>query len=171
MNTWAPLWSFAVESSIWDEPDVVFKVFMTMLAVKDADHIVRFSAYQIGRKSRKTETEVLDALKVLSSPDKRRIEQQEFGGRRIKAVEDGWLILNGEKYRNMVSIEMKKARNRRAQEAFRQRQKEKALRGGTQMAGEAAYLKAVDAPSQQRIEDEMEENRREFSGKDLSDAE
>lgn len=139
MRTWAPLWNGIVESSIWDEPDAVVKVFLTMLAVKDADHIVRKSAYQLGKLSRKSETEVLDALKVLSSADTKRIEPQPFEGRRIEAVEDGWLVLNGEKYRAMVRDEMRKARNRRAQAAYRERQK-----GKTALPGEQDYEHALN---------------------------
>ena len=135
MRTWAPLWNGIVDSSVWDEEDMVVKVFLTMLALKDADHIVRMSPYQIGFRSRKTETEVLRALTVLSSPDTKRTEPQPFEGRRIKAVEEGWLILNGEKYRQMVSDEMRRARNRRSQAAYRQRQQAKLL------AGEGHYLK------------------------------
>lgn len=123
MNTWAPLWSGIVDSSIWDEPDYVVKVFLTMLAVKDADHVVRFNAYQLGRKARKSELEVLEALRILSMPDTKRTEHQEFGGRRIRAVEDGWMVLNGEKYREKVRVEMRRARQRKAQKAYRERQK------------------------------------------------
>jgi len=129
MNTWAPLWNGIVDSSIWDEPDYVIKVFVTMMALKDADHVVRLTAYQIGKRSKKDEREVLDALKILSSPDTKRLEKQAHDGRRIMAVEEGWLILNGEKYRAMVSLEMKRARNRRAQKAWRERQKSKPLPG------------------------------------------
>lgn len=151
MNTWAPLWSFCVESSLWDEPDYVVKVFLTMMAVKDADHIVRFTAYQLARKARKTEVEVLDALKILSSPDVRRKERQEFNGRRIKAVEDGWLILNGEKYREMVSIEMKKARDRKAAKAYRERQK--AMKNaGKPLPGEAAAVAAMESGDQSEVD-------------------
>jgi len=124
-KTWAPLWSGIVDSSVWDEPDHVVKVFLTMLALKDADHVVRMTAYQIGRRSRKTEAEVLDALKVLSSPDSKRLEPQPFDGRRIEAVEEGWLVLNGAKYREMVSLEMRRAKNRRAQAKFREKEKTK----------------------------------------------
>lgn len=123
MKTWAPLWSGIVDSSIWDEPDHVVKVFVTMLALKDADHVCRLSAYQIASRSKKSEMEVLDALKILSSPDSKRMEPQPFEGRRVQAVEDGWLILNGEKYREMVQVEMRRARMRRAQAAWRERQK------------------------------------------------
>lgn len=119
MRTWAPLWSGIVDSSIWDEPDSVCKIFLTMLALKDADHIYRGNAYNLARQARKTEVEVLDALKMLSSPDTKRVEPQPFDGRRIEAVEEGWLILNGDKYRSLVQLEMKRARNRKAQAVFR----------------------------------------------------
>lgn len=137
MNTWCPIWSGVTESSVWDEPDYVCKVFVTMLARKDSDHIYRGNAYNLGRQSRKSEKEVLDALKILSSPDGRRIEKQEFNGRRIESVEDGWLILNGEKYRQKVQEEMRKARWRRAQTAKRRRAQ--ALQSGEPITGEVKY--------------------------------
>lgn len=148
MNTWAPLWSFSPESSLWDEPDYVFKVFITMMAVKDADHVVRFTAYQLARKARKTEEEVMKALKVLSGPDRRRMEHQEFEGRRVQKVEEGWLILNGEKYRAMVSLEMRRARNRRGQAAHRERQKRQAAANDR----ERRYVKAAEAGDVERAE-------------------
>lgn len=123
MKTWAPLWSGIVTSSIWDEPDYVLKIFLTMMALKDSDHVVRLSAYQIGKFAKKGEAEVLEALKILSSPDTKRIEPQEYEGRRIQAVEEGWLILNGQKYRDMVRLEMVRSKNRKAQAAYRARQK------------------------------------------------
>ena len=123
MNTWTPLWSGIVESSLWEESGDVVKVFMTLLARKDADHVCRMTAYAISKVCNIDEIEVLEILKVLASPDKRRKEQQQYGGRRIKAVESGWLILNGEKYRQMVSDEMRRARLRRAQANFRAKRK------------------------------------------------
>lgn len=129
-----------MESSLWEEPDYVVKIFMTMLAKKDSDHIYRGTAFALGKQANKPEAEVLKALQVLSSPDKRRMEHQEYDGRRIKAVEDGWLILNGERYREMVSEEMRKARNRRSQAAWRARQKE--LRNGRDQVGYATWAKS-----------------------------
>lgn len=123
MRHFAPLWSMIVDSSLWGEPDYVCKIFITMLALKDADDVVRMNPYQLAQRARKTETEVLDALRILSSPDTRRIEPQPHEGRRIQAVEDGWLILNGEKYREMMKREMEKARWRRAQAKQREKQK------------------------------------------------
>lgn len=79
------------------------KIFITLLALKDRDHVVRMNAYQIGEMAKKSEGDVIKALEVLSNPDKRRLEPQPFEGRRIKKVEDGWLILNGDKYQQMMS--------------------------------------------------------------------
>jgi hypothetical protein len=144
MNTWAPLWSGIVDSSLWEEDGDVVKVFMTLLATKDSDHVCRMDAYRIAKKCYLDELQVLDILKVLASPDKRRKVKQEHGGRRIKAVEDGWLILNGEKYREMVKTEMRKARVRRAQAAFRNRQQAK-KNGAPTMAEVEAHEGVVGA--------------------------
>lgn len=138
MDTWSPIWSKIVDSSLWEEPDFVVKVFMTMLAKKDADFIVRGNAYEIARWARKTEAEALKALEVLSRPDKRRLEPQEHDGRRIEKVEEGWLILNGEKYREAIRKIKRKQQQADNQRAYRERQK---LRGKP-LPGEAAALAA-----------------------------
>jgi len=121
MKFWTPLWNGIVDSSLWDLPDYVVKVFLTMLAIKDMDMVVRITVYGLAKRSRKTEDQVMDALKILSSPDDKRLEKQPFEGRRVMAVEDGWLILNGQKYQEMVRVEQLKAKNRRAQANFRAR--------------------------------------------------
>lgn len=138
MIHWTPLWSMIVDSSIWSEPDYVCKIFVTMLALKDSDDVCRYNAYQLAQRAHKTEQEVLDALRVLASPDSRRIEQQEHEGRRIKAVQDGWLILNGQKYREMVSIQMKRARWRRAKAEARKKAEEEKKKGNPKYSPTAA---------------------------------
>jgi plasmid stabilization system protein ParE len=130
------LWSSIVDSSLWTEPDHVLKIFLTMLALKDADHVYRGTAFNLARRANKTEAEVLDALKVLASPDKTRVEAQPFEGRRIQMCEDGWKILNGEKYRQQVQDEMRKARWRRAQ----QKRRDKAKGHSHGMPGERSAL-------------------------------
>lgn len=124
MSGWTPVWSMIVDSSLWEEPDYVCKVFLTMLAIKDHDHIVRLDPYKLAKKSHKTEQEVIDALKVLSSPDTRRLSPQEFEGRRIEKVEDGWLMLNGEKYRRMMSRIQRREYQAEWQRGYRDRQKQ-----------------------------------------------
>jgi hypothetical protein len=100
---YVPMFGKVVDSSLWEEEDLVVKVFLTILAKQDPDHIVRGSAYNIAQWARKTEKEVLGALEVLSSPDTKRLEPQPFDGRRIERVPDGWLILNGSKYQEEMA--------------------------------------------------------------------
>lgn len=139
MDYYTPLWSGVVDSSLWDEPDPVVKVFVTMLAIKDPDFVVRKTAYQIGRCARKTEAEVLEALEVLSSPDTKRLEPQPHEGRRLERVSDGWLILNGKKYQEKMREEAERARWRKAQAAKREREKKpKPSHNGSSAAYEAA---------------------------------
>jgi hypothetical protein len=149
MRTFAPLWSGIVDSSIWDEPDYVVKVFLTMMALKDADQICRLNTYQLATRARKSELEVIDALRILSSPDTRRIGEQEFEGRRVQAVEEGFLLLNGVKYTKMMSEEMARRRNARAQAAYRERQRKKFNKSGP-LPGEATFCKTGEMPHEYR---------------------
>lgn len=144
------MFSKIVDSSIWAEPDDVVKVFITMLALKDYDHVVRFNAFALGQRSHKTEAQVLEALKVLSSPDKTRLEPQPFEGRRIGKVSDGWLILNGAFY----EAEMKKI-NRRAYKSQWQRDKRSEGKvSEAYMASERRFLKAEARGDQQAADNE-----------------
>jgi hypothetical protein len=149
MDFYTPIFSKIVDSSLWSEPDYVVKVFLTLLAKKDRDQIVRGSAYNIACWAKKTEAEVMDALKLLAAPDTRRIEPQPHEGRRIERTPEGWLILNGLYYQNLMSTV-----NRRAYKAG----KEKERRERKKLAGddgkpvgakfkdrERRYGKAMDA--------------------------
>lgn len=107
MSCWSPLWSQIVNSSLWREPYHVRILFTSMLAVKDRNFIVYGDSFKLSDIAKITEEEAIDGLRVLSSPDTKRIAPQEYEGRRIRAVEGGWLILNAQKYRDMVRREYK----------------------------------------------------------------
>lgn len=123
MSLWNPLFSKVVQSSLWVEPYHVRLLFLTMLAVKDRDHVVRHSDFALHRLANITQAETQEALKILSSPDTRRQDVQEFDGRRIQKVADGWTILNGEKYQQMISAEARRARQRAYQQSLRNARK------------------------------------------------
>lgn len=139
MNTWTPLFSKLVDSSLWSEPDHVCKVFVTMLALKDADQVVRYNAFGLAQRAHKTEKEVLEALKILSSPDKKRLEPQPFDGRRIEKVDGGWKLLNGQFYEDMM-----RSLNRRAYQAQWQKEYRAKKKGGGS-ARERASVEAFGA--------------------------
>ena len=120
MNCFAPIFSKIVDSSLWREDDKVCKMFVTLLAIKDSDHVARGNAFTLGNKcwgsNPDAERMALDALKILQEPDTRRIEPQPFEGRRIEKVADGYLVLNGQAYEDMmrmVSRRVYKARKER----------------------------------------------------------
>jgi len=125
MNRYTPIWDRLPDSSVWEEPYHVRILWITMLSLKDRDHVVRYDAYGLRKRANITDEETAEGLKVLSDPDRRR-PGQEDGGRRIEKHAEGWLILNGEKYQNMM-----REANRRAYKADWQREK----RGGGVKSG------------------------------------
>jgi hypothetical protein len=126
MNYFSPLSDAIVDSSIWEEPDHVFRVFIGMLSIQGKDHIIRMDSYKLHRRLHMDHAKVLDALRVLSSPDSKRAEQP-HEGRRLAAVEGGWLILNGEEYRKKAQLILKRSRDAKAQANYRARKSGKPL--------------------------------------------
>jgi hypothetical protein len=148
MITWTPVFSKLVNSSVWSEPDFVCKVFITLLALKDADHVVRHTAYALGRLcwpgDPEGEARVLKALKILESPDRKRIEPQPYEGRRIEKVEGGWLMLNGQFYEDLMRSVNRKAYKAVKQAEYRERNGKPPRRPKKvgPLPGEVAALKA-----------------------------
>lgn len=118
-NSFAPIFTSMLDSSVWMEPYTVRVLWTALLALKESDHIVRFTAFQLARRANMTEQEVIDALKILESPDTRRLEPQPFDGRRIEKVDGGWMILNGQKYEDQMRLISRRAYNARKQREYR----------------------------------------------------
>jgi len=123
-NAYTPLFEQIVDSSIWEESDLVVKVWITLLAKKRKNGIVYGNAFNIARWARKSEADVLKALEVLAAPDTKRLEPQPFEGRRIKKVDGGWLLLNAKTYQRLMAAENKRFSNAQAQARWREKQKE-----------------------------------------------
>lgn len=143
MNTWTPLWSQVVESTLWEEPLEVRVLFLTMLAIKDPDHVVRMPFRRLCKKANMDPPVVQGALETLMKPDHRSPEPQEFEGRRVEAVEGGWLILNGEHYRQEMAKLM-----RRFYKASWARDKRARSRSHKPLPGEAAAVAAEERGDQ-----------------------
>lgn len=156
-NSFAPIFTSMLDSSIWQEPYTVRLVWIAMLPLKEADHVVRYNAFQIARRANMTEQEVIDALKVLESPDTRRIEPQPFEGRRIQRVADGWLILNGQKFEDLMRTLSTRAYNARKQREYRGKKGKASSRNG-----EAEHIRLEEAGASQEQLDhhEAEHNER-----------
>lgn len=144
MNTFAPVFSQITESSLWSEEDFVCKAFITLLAIKDMNHIAHVNAFVLGKKcwpgDPTAEKKALDAIKILSSPDTKRIEKQEHDGRRIKKTEDGtgYLILNGHHYEKMASEFKRRLYKAKKEREYRMEKSQVKAGRSRQLAGEAS---------------------------------
>lgn len=116
------LWAKILDSSIWMESKETRLVWITMLAMKDADGVVRAAHKALAHRARVTEAECEAALKVLRSPDPQS-STPDNDGRRIADLEGGggWQILNHELYR--FSTEAKRAFWREQKAAQREAKK------------------------------------------------
>jgi hypothetical protein len=98
MAGWTKLFSSIVTSSIWCEDDKTFKAWIALLALSDREGVVEGSVPGLANLCRLSTSEMRTALKKLSEPDPDS-RSPEHEGRRIQAIEGGWLLLNYAKYR------------------------------------------------------------------------
>ena len=98
MPGWTKLHSRIVVSSIWQQPDNVRLLWVTMLAMADADGIVEASVGGLAKMANLNAAAPREALNVLMSPD----EDTSDGttGERVLSVPGGWFIINHASYRD-----------------------------------------------------------------------
>lgn len=94
------LFSSIITSSIWNENDQVRVVWITMLALSDANGFVCASLGGLAHAARVSKLDCEAALGYLLSPDDDS-RSREFGGQRIEGIDGGYLILNYKKYRDL----------------------------------------------------------------------
>jgi hypothetical protein len=97
------LFSDIVDSSIWDENAEVCKVWVTLLALSNADGLVRGSVGWLASKARVSVRSCALALEKFAAPDPKS-RTPDNDGRRIEVLEDGWLILNYLLFRDRLSM-------------------------------------------------------------------
>lgn len=116
--SFAPIFNTILDSSVWTEPYHVRLLWLAMLTLKGSDQVVRgYNAYKLARRANIEPEEALEALKILSAPDKR-WPNQAYEGRRIEEVAcDCWKVLNGAEYQTQMSQVL-----RRKYKADKQRQ-------------------------------------------------
>lgn len=122
MTGWTPLFQQIVGSSVWSAPNHVRIAWVTMLAITNRNGVCAVTAGGLSALARISREEAEDAIKVLSSPDEDTLTQ-EHDGRRIERVEDGWRLLNWEKYREKARKAVVQEQNKQAQARFRAKDK------------------------------------------------
>lgn len=102
MTGYTKLFAEIVESTIWQEPNDCRVLWITLLALKDREHVCRATIPYLAKVANISVEQVEEYLARFQEPDKYS-RSQEHEGRRISKVDGGWFILNGEKYRQKLS--------------------------------------------------------------------
>jgi hypothetical protein len=110
MSGYAKLFSSIIHSTIWREPDHRRILWVTLLALKDQHGIVEASVPGLADAARISLENVLDGLQAFQQPDTWSRNQSDEG-RRIREVQGGWLVLNHQHYRDLMSLEERRARD------------------------------------------------------------
>jgi len=114
------LFSDIVDSSIWEERPEVCKVWVTLLALCNADGYVRGSDGWLAGKSKVPLAACQEALQKFQSPDSNS-RTPDNDGRRIEQLSDGWLILNYLSFRDRLSSNPKAVATRARVQKHRER--------------------------------------------------
>ncbi len=100
MSNFVKLYGSILDSTIWLETLPTKVVWITMLAMADANGCVASSVPNLAIRAGVTREQCDESLRVLSSPDSdSRTDEHE--GRRIEKIDGGWVILNHRKYRDL----------------------------------------------------------------------
>jgi len=111
-----------VDSTLWMQPHDVLRVWIAMLAKCDSYGIVRASVPAFAHLCMVPIERLEQILKILTSPDSYS-RTPDDDGRRLRAIEGGWLITNYVKYRELVQTKPQSHADR--QRKYRERIKER----------------------------------------------
>jgi len=124
MSGYTKVFGSIIHSTIWRDDDHVRLVWITMLAMAGEDGVVEASVPGLMDAARVTRGNVEDALERLMSPDPDS-RNPDHEGRRIAAIDGGWLLLNHDKYKYKMSKEEKLERDRENSRIRSQRYRDK----------------------------------------------
>jgi hypothetical protein len=112
-----------LDSSIWLESDATRIVWVTMIAAMDETGLCAFaSVANVARRANVTTDAATVAIRVLESPDADSSDPDNEG-KRLERVPGGWIVLNAEKYRAIVTRALGQESNRRRVAKFRAKKK------------------------------------------------
>ena len=94
------LYGSILDSTVWLESLPTKVLWVTMLAMADADGCVAASVPGLAKRAGVTRSECEAALEILAVPDPDS-KTPDNDGRRIEKVTGGWLILNARLYREL----------------------------------------------------------------------
>jgi len=122
MAGFTKLFSSIITSSIWSEDDKTRIMWITMLAISDANGHVSGAVPGMAAIARMSLKEAEKAIINLCKADPYSRSKDKQGTRLIVA-DGGWDIVNYRKYRATRDPEIRREQNRKAQEKYRSKQK------------------------------------------------
>jgi hypothetical protein len=97
------LFAKILDSSIWLESDATRIVWLMFIAVMDEQGFCQFaSVANVAHRARVTLGNAEEAIHTLEAPDPNSGDS-EHEGRRVERVPGGWMVLNADKYRAIVT--------------------------------------------------------------------
>ncbi len=101
-----------LDSSVWLEPDATRIVWLTCIAAMDEDGFVQMASVEnLARRANVSLDACHIAVTALEAPDKVSSDKQ-HKGRRLKRIAGGWIVLNAQKYRLIVSRAVQREQTR-----------------------------------------------------------
>lgn len=128
MAGYTPVFRAILQSTVWEEAPHVKVVWLTMLLMCDRNGFVESTIPGLARSAVVTREQCLDAIERLSSPDPdSKTSTKE--GRRIVKVDDGWQLVNHQKYKDKVGLSSQAARERVRNHRARKKESRAKLEG------------------------------------------
>lgn len=120
MSAFVKLYASILDSSVWLEDHATVRVWISMLAMADADGLVEASVGGLAARARVTRDECELALQKFQNPDPDSKSHQ-HEGRRVQRVDRGWMVLNHRAYRDLRTADQVAAAERTRAWRVRQR--------------------------------------------------
>lgn len=156
MSGFTKLFTSITSSSIWNEDDKTRIVWITMLAIAEADGVVRASIGGLAHVARVTREDCEKALQILQSPDPDS-RSPEHEGRRIQKVDGGFFLLNYGKYREARSEDERKAYMREYMRKYRKQTVNKGKQKLTKVSHSKPPLAKAEGEKEAKAEGEGDE--------------
>ena len=122
MHGFVKLHGSIIASTVWAYSDRVRLVWITMLAISDQDGRVSASVPGLASLAHVPIEAVEEALALFLSPDAYS-RTKDHDGRRVEVIDGGWLLLNHGKYRDLLGLADRRARDAARQARKRERDK------------------------------------------------
>ncbi len=122
MPNFVKVYGSILQSSVWLESPTTKVVWITMLALADQDGIVRASVPGLAHSANVRLADCERALATLAAPDHASRTKTD-DGKRIEALDGGWLVINYKKYRELRTEDQIAAAVRQKRKRDRDRDK------------------------------------------------